>query len=189
MAYEVFEQFAAIGRVHHFWVELHGVNALLVIGDDGKRRAGAGGDRAKTRGKLCHLVAVAHPHLMVFAFAPQPVKQRAAIRNADECTAEFTGITEQHFAAQLVHQRLLAIADAEYRQAAVQDFIGNARAILQYRSRRTRQNDALGLHPLQRGNGGVERGDFRIYPSLAHAARDQLGHLAAEIDNKDGLRR
>ena len=46
----------------------------------------------------------------------------------------------------------------------------------------------LGLQPLEGLGGGVERGDLAIDPGLAHPARDQLGHLAAEIDDEDGAR-
>ena len=46
----------------------------------------------------------------------------------------------------------------------------------------------FGLEPLERIIGGVERRDLAIDPSLAHPARDQLGHLAAEVDDEDGIR-
>ena len=45
----------------------------------------------------------------------------------------------------------------------------------------------FGLQPLERLVGGVERGDLAIDAGLAHAARDQLGHLAAEVDDEDGF--
>src|SRR5689334_7069942 len=36
---------------------------------------------------------------------------------------------------------------------------------------------------------GVERSDFAIDAGLAHAARDELRHLAAEVDDEDGFGR
>ena len=35
--------------------------------------------------------------------------------------------------------------------------------------------------------GGIERGDLAIDAGLADAARDQLRHLAAEVDDEDGF--
>ena len=49
------------------------------------------------------------------------------------------------------------------------------------------EDDALGLEPLERLLGGVERRDFAIDARLADAPRDELGHLAAEVDDEDGI--
>ena len=45
----------------------------------------------------------------------------------------------------------------------------------------------LGLSRWNASSAMAERGDFGIDPGLAHAAGDQLGHLAAEIDDEDGI--
>ena len=45
----------------------------------------------------------------------------------------------------------------------------------------------FGLEPLERLVGGVERRDLGIDAGLADAARDQLRHLAAEVDDEDGF--
>ena len=45
----------------------------------------------------------------------------------------------------------------------------------------------LGLQPRERLVGAVERRDLAIDPGLAHPPGDQLGHLAAEIDDEDGI--
>ena len=50
-----------------------------------------------------------------------------------------------------------------------------------------REDDALGLQPLERFLGGVERRDLAIDAGLADAARDQLRHLASEVDDEDGF--
>jgi hypothetical protein len=47
----------------------------------------------------------------------------------------------------------------------------------------------LGFIRANAASAAVERGDFGIDPRLAHAARDELGHLAAEIDDQDGIGR
>ena len=74
VANEVLEQLAAVGRVHDFGVELHRIDALLIVCDYREGRAGAGGDRTEAGGELRHLVAVAHPHLMRLALVPEAVE-------------------------------------------------------------------------------------------------------------------
>ncbi len=56
-----------------------------------------------------------------------------------------------------------------------------------HRRRPAGEDDALGLQPLERFFGGVERRDLAIDAGLAHAPRDQLRHLAAEVDDEDGF--
>ena len=103
---------------------------------------------------------------------------------------QLAAVTLQDFAAQLVHQRLLAIADAQHWQAGIEDFLRNARpAVIQHRGGRTRQDDPLGLHPRERGSGLGEGGDFGIDPGFAHAAGDKLSDLRSEIDDQDGVGR
>ena len=51
------------------------------------------------------------------------------------------------------------------------------------------QDDARGTEPGHRLGGALERDHFGVDARLADAARDQLGDLAAEIDDENGLRR
>ncbi len=51
----------------------------------------------------------------------------------------------------------------------------------------TREDDTLGLHPVERGLGGLEGGDLAVDAGLADAAGDQLGYLAAEIDDENAV--
>ena len=102
---------------------------------------------------------------MRFALAPQPVEQRAAIGDVDEGAAELARVAFQHFAAELVHQRLLAVADAEHRQAAVEDRTGDARAVGEFLGSPIRE-----LPPTHRGPSWyLEEGhrlrDFPGYPN------------------------
>ncbi len=46
---------------------------------------------------------------------------------------------------------------------------------------------ALGLQALEGVLGAVERHDLGVDALLAHAPGDQLRHLAAEIDDEDGV--
>ncbi len=92
-------------------------------------------------------------------------------------------------AAQLQRQRLLAVADGEDRHVRVEHRLRRARAaLLGHRGRTAREDHALGLHAARRPRRrGLERVDFAIDAGLAQAARDQLGHLRAEIDDEDGV--
>ena len=91
-------------------------------------------------------------------------------------------------AAQLVAHDLLAVADAEDGQAAVEQYLRGARgSLVAYAGGRARQDDALGLEAVEGLFRLCEGGDFRVDASFAHAARDELGDLAAEIDDEDGI--
>jgi len=128
---------------------------------------------------------VAHPDLVAFALGPETVEQCAIVTDLDEGAAELTRIAREHFAAQLVHQRLLAVADAQHRQAAVQDLRRNARAVLiQHRCGRSGQDHAGRVHAGEGFLRGIERRDFGIDAGFAHAACDQLRDLTAEIDDE-----
>ena len=89
-------------------------------------------------------------------------------------------------AAELLAKRLLAVADGEDRNAAVEDRLGRARAAgLRNRGRPAGENDRLRLQPIERLARLGERVDLAIDPGLAHAPRDELGDLGAEIDDED----
>src|SRR3546814_9266024 len=70
MAHEVAQQLGTIGRMHHFGVELNGVDLQLVIGNRRKGRAVTDADRADAIGDLRDLVAMAHPDLVLLALGP-----------------------------------------------------------------------------------------------------------------------
>ncbi len=97
-------------------------------------------------------------------------------------------MARSHFAAELVGHHLLAVADAEDRHAGDEQQVGGARAaFIGHPGGRSGQDDALGPQPVERLFGLGERRDLGIDAGLAHPARDELGHLAAEIDDQDGI--
>ena len=102
-------------------VELRAVIAPLVIGDQRKRSAIAGGDDAESFRELCDLVAVAHPHLVPLADVPQAFKEHTRLGHGQERAAEFAAfaglVTRLHFAAELGGHHLLAVTDAQDREA------------------------------------------------------------------------
>ena len=124
---EIAQQFRALRRVRDLGMKQHAVKAPLVVGDRGKGRGVAGGDRAEAGRQRLDLVAVAHPHLGAPALGPQPVEQQAVVENVDKGAAEFLMLAQRHAAAQLVAHRLHAVADAEHRHAELEHDRGRAR--------------------------------------------------------------
>ena len=119
---------------------------------------------------------------------PQAVEQRAVAGDLDEGAAELAMVGRRDPAAELLRHGLLAVADAEDRQARVEEVLRRARAVVpRHRGGAAGEDDALRLQPLERLVGAVERRDLAIDAGLAHPPRDQLGHLAAEIDDEDGI--
>ena len=106
-----------VRRVHHLGVELQPVDLPVLVADGGEGGAFRGADHVETLGQRDHPVAVAHPHLVALALAPHAVEQGAMGRHLEKGAAEFAMIGGLDLAAQLGADRLLAIADAEHRQA------------------------------------------------------------------------
>jgi len=169
-------------------MELHGVILALLVGDEGEGGVGRGGNDLEARRDRGDAVAVAHPHLVARAGGPQALEQRAFLVDLEEGATEFAVVAAFDLAAELGAHRLLAIADAEDRQAAVEDDLRRARAsLVQRRGRAARQDDRLRLQPVETFFGGLEGDDLAIDAGFAHAACDQLRYLAAEIDDEDAV--
>src|SRR5690606_27152803 len=118
-------------------------------------------DDAEAGGKFCYLVAVAHPHLMLFADFPQAVEQDAAFRNLDKRAAKFTALAAFDLTAQLRGQHLLAIANAKHGNTGIQKRLRDARAaFFGDAGGAAGKDDSLGLQTLKRLLGIVERGDL-----------------------------
>ena len=89
-------------------------------------------------------------------------------------------------AAQLLRHRLLAVADAEHRDAGVIDRRRRQwRVGLMHRRRPAGQDHGLWLHFPERVFRLLERYDLGVDALLAHTPRDQLRDLRTEIDDQD----
>ena len=117
-----------------------------------------------------------------------PSKSGELLSTLDQRAAELAVVAALHLAAELLGHRHLAVADAEHRHAGLEDLLRRARAVaLRHRARPAGEDHALRLQrartpPTALWNGTISRIDAR----LAHAPRDELRHLAAEIDDEDG---
>src|SRR5579862_4025660 len=169
-------------------MEHRAVEAALVVGDHGERRAFAHRDDAKAGRQHLDPVAMAHPHLLAAALGPKAVEERALAGDLDEGAAEFAMIGARDPPAELRAHRLLAIADAEHRHAEREDLVGRARrSMLHHRSRAAREDHGLGREGCELRIAHAERMDLSIDAALAHAPRDELGYLAAEIEDEDAV--
>jgi hypothetical protein len=106
--------------------------------------------------------------------------------DVEEGAAELAVVAALDLATELRAHHLLAIADAENRDAGLEDSLRRARAAgLGGGSRPAGQDHRLRLHAAEGVFGRLEGDDLGIDAGFAHATRDELRHLAAEIDDED----
>ncbi|MND45787.1 hypothetical protein D3C80_366510 [compost metagenome] len=188
LVHEVGEQLAAVRGMHHFRVEHGGVVVTGLVRGDGERRVLGGCDDLETFRQLRYTVAMAHPDGIALALFPEAFKKRACLLDVDIGPAEFRRMAALDNAAELRAERLLAVADAEDRNLAVKHRLRRARASFRRHGCGAAGEDhALGLKLLKRLCGILKRMDFAIDPGFADAARNQLRHLAAEIDDENAV--
>ncbi len=129
VAHEIGEQLAAVGGVHDLGVEHQAVALCLLVGRDRERCPFRARDDVEARRQCLDAVAVAHPHLVLLADLPQAVEQRDWSDDLDKGAAELALVRADHFAAQLLMQSLLTVANSEQRNAAVEQRLRRARAV------------------------------------------------------------
>ena len=182
---EIGEQRRAARRVHHLGVELHAIETARIVGDRRERRAGRDADGAKARRQPRHAIAMAHPYGSLLADLEHALEQRRLVDDLQLGAAELAGVPAFDLAAERSHHGLLAIANAEHRHAGGEHGLRRLRrARLMHAGRAARQDDGARRACGKRRFRLVVRHDFRIDARLAHAPRDQLRHLAAEIDDQ-----
>ena len=120
------------------------------------------------------------------------LEQRGMAVGADFGIAEFAGLAGgfggHHLAAQLLGHGLHAVADAEDRDAQLENDLRCARRIaFGDRVGAAGQDDALGAVIADEFVGNVVRVNLAEDLGFAHAAGDQLGNLGTEIENEDFL--
>ena len=187
--HEIGDELGTVRRVHHLGVELHAVEVAGIVGDCGEGRAVRHCHGAEAVRQLGHAVTMAHPHRRTLAGAPNAMEQRRVTGDLKLGAAELAGVAAFDLAAEARHHGLLAIADAEDRNAGVDD-LGRElrRAGLMHGCRAAGEDDGLGQHRREGGLGLVERHDLGIDACLPHPPRDQLGVLRAEIDDEHFVR-
>ena len=116
-----------------------------------------------------------------------PSNSGEALSTLKQRPAELAVVPALDGPAELLGHRHLAVADAEHRHAGLKNLLRGARRIaVRHGGGAAGEDDAFGLQPGKSLGGVLERHDLRVDASLAHAPRDQLRDLAAEVDDQDG---
>ena len=181
--HEVAQDVPAARRVHDLRVELDAVQPPAGIGQASERGGVGLGGGLKALGQPCDGIAVAHPHgLVALDAAEQPVVPR----DPDVCRAVFPAVGREDVAAELVGHELCAVADPEDRDAPAPDRgVRLRRAVVIDGVRAAGQDDAARPALLELGIGRVVREQLRVDVELTDAPRDELGELAAEVEDDD----
>jgi hypothetical protein len=180
-----------VGRRGHREARRRRGDAVAVAHPDVELELRALRERRRRRRECRRAVLRAHPRL---AFAEvrgrrrvaQRVEQLARRADRDARVAELAMMPRLDLAAELLRHRLHAVADAEDRHAGVEHLLRCVRrAGFDARLRAAREDDALRRELRDLRGIVVPRPDLAIHADLAHAARDELGVLRAEIEDED----
>ena len=184
--HEVAQDVAAARRVDDFGVELDAVQVAGRIGQTGERRGVGLGGRPEALGQPGDRVAVAHPDRLL---AIDTGEQAVVPGDGHAGRPVFPlSVGREDVAAELVGHQVRAVADPEDRDPAGPDRrIRSRRALVVDGVRAARQDDRAGPAALQLLVRRVVRQELGVDVELADAARDQLGELASEIEDDNGL--
>ncbi len=180
---EVAEHVAAAGRVDDLGVELDAVEVPLGGGQAGVRvRVGLGGAGEALR-QPGDGVAVAHPDGLL---AVDVLEQAVRAADADVRRPVLAAVGGQDVPAELMGHQLRAVADAEDGEPPVPDRRVRPRGIgVVDRHRAAGEDDRARPSTLDLLVRGVVRQQLGVDVELADPARDQLGELAAEVEDDD----
>ena len=182
--HEVAQDVAAARRVDDLGVELDAVQVALGCSQAGVRRRVGLGRRAEAVRQPGDRVAVAHPdRLLALETDEQPV-----LRGDRHVGRAVLAVVGGHdVAAQLAGHQLRPVADAEDGDPPGPDRrVGPRRIGVVDRVPAAGQDDRPGAASLDLLVWRVVRQELGVDVELADAARDQLGELAAEVEDDDG---
>ena len=166
-------------------MKLHAVIAPRLVGDGGHRRVLGLRDGFEAFRQARDAIAMTHPHRIFVAALPYAVEQRAWEKNFDIGAAEFPVKPGLDLAAELFGQKLLAITDGQHGDAGIENLARRARRSgFGDGTRPAREDHRLGPDLREGLLRALKRRDLAIDAGLAHAPRDQLRHLRAEIDDQ-----
>ena len=155
----------------------------------GDRRVGAGRGHPEMRRRLVHAVAVTRPHDRRRPRL-EPREQTLVLANRDLGAAVLALSGRYDLAPRQPCDELHAVANAQDGEPEVEDAgIGGRRAVVEYRIRPSRENDALGVERVDEGEiRPLARGmDLAIDARFPDAPRDQLGELRTVIKDQDAI--
>jgi hypothetical protein len=178
---------AAAGRVDHLGVELHAVDAPLGVADRAEGRVAADADGLEAGRKRGDAVAVGHPHVERLALG-EAMEDAFGPLDDDSSVAVLALLRGLDLAAELVGDELQAVADAEHRDAEVENALVDAgRALAVHARGAAREDDGARVHGGELLEGEGARVDLAVDALLPDAPRDELRVLGAEVEDEDEL--
>ena len=182
---EVADDLIAVLRVHDLGMELDRVELLRLVADRRVRAVAARRGDLEALGDLRDAVAMAHPDDELLGKSREQLVARDRRHLGLAVLALRTGLNR---AAKLLAHELHAVADAEDRDAQVEDLrIDTRRAFFEHAVRSAREDDALWHVLTELRRGRVEADDLRKDLLLTNATRDELRVLRTVVENDDTL--
>jgi hypothetical protein len=184
---EPFQDLHPARRVGHLGVELHSEDAPLPVLHRRHRRRRGGGDTHESFRDHRDRVTMAHPHVLALG---QVTEQHRARRHLERGLAELPGAGVGNGATQLHRHQLVAVTDAQHRDAELEDARIHPVGVLGvHRSRATGEDDAHRRLGADLVGGDVAGDDLGVDPRLADPPGDQLGVLGPEVEDQHGVER
>ncbi len=186
---EILQDRDAVRRVRDFRVELHAVEREFPVAHDRVRAGGRAGEILERIVDVLHLIAVGHPDRGLLGDGVEQVALGArAGLDVEVGAAELAAVGVRDLGAHDLAGELHAVADAQDRDAEAENLgVASRRAVVVHRGGATREDDALRVERAE-FRGGDRRGDqHRVRAGLADSAADELGGLAAEVENGHDL--
>ncbi len=184
---EVPEHGLALGRVGHLRVELDREQLPHRVGHRGDRAVVGGGQAGETGRWLQHGVPVAHPHgHEPVGFRLHAAQEALAAQDPELRLPVLATLGRDHVAAHEEAHRLHAVADAEQRQAGLeQALVGQRGLVLVHARRPAREHEGGEAAPQHAIHRIGARQDLGVHSELADAPGDELGVLPPEIEDRD----
>ena len=175
----------AVLGVQHLRVPLHAGELAPGVLERRHRSALGRGERGESGGSGMYGVAVAHPRVEAGGDIGE---EPSGLVHGDDRTAELGQAGLRDVAAERAGHRLEAVADAEDRDARVeQGGIDLRGAVRVHRLRPSGQHDRGRLAGDDVGDRRGVRDDLGVDVRLTDATRDQLRVLRAEVDDEHGV--
>ncbi len=180
---EPLEDLRAVRGMDDLGVELDPVEPAIAALKRRDRRAGARGQRGEPLGGLEDGVTVAHPALLLGRQAREKLAAVAGERKMG--ATELPGVGALDAAAKRLDHGLHPVTDAEHRQTELEELGAQGGSAGRVHGRRAAGEDQRGgIAAANRLDRCVVREELGEDAQLAHPPRDELGVLAAEVEDQ-----
>ena len=128
---------------------------------------------------------MAHPYVQRIGRVVVNIAGQFTINGFDLRVTEFALVAGLHFATQVVRHKLHSVADAQNRNAQIEDagiclIVGFVNGI-----GAAGEDDAFRIEGFDFVQRHVERMQLAVDMSFAHAASDKLGNLRTKVEDED----